>query len=215
MIELLPSLPVLLAFLAAAFVLAVTPGPGVVYIVTRALAHGRASGLASVAGVALGNFGNAAAASIGLAALFATSVLAFEVVKMAGAACLCYLGVQALRCPPSGAAALGAAAGHWRAFGQGLLVALLNPKTTLFFAAFLPQFMHPSTAPAGQALALSAIFVVVAALSDSGYVLLASVWSPWWRRSRGAVARGRYVVAIVYFALGSHAALSGVRSGQS
>ena len=89
-----PTLP---AFAAASLVLAVTPGPAVLYVVTRTLAQGRAAGSASVAGVALGNLGNAIGASIGLAALFAVSSLAFSAVKVAGAAYLVWLGVQALR----------------------------------------------------------------------------------------------------------------------
>jgi len=213
--EILPSLPVLLVFLAATVVLAVTPGPGVVYIVTRTLAQGRACGLASVAGVALGNFGNATAASVGLAALLATSATAFEWVQYAGAAYLCYLGVQALRSQPPGTPGQTAASSKLQVLGQGFLVALLNPKTTLFFAAFLPQFMQPTTAPVLQALVLSTIFVVVAAASDAGYVLLASVLSPALRASRRSAGLGRYVAATVYFALGIYAALSGSRPGKA
>jgi len=89
----------LAAFAAASLVLSVTPGPGVLYVVTRTLAQGRRAGLASVAGVALGNFGNAVGASIGLAALFAVSALAFTIVKWTGAAYLLWLGIQALRSP--------------------------------------------------------------------------------------------------------------------
>lgn len=213
--DLLPSLPRLTAFLAAAFVLAVTPGPGVVYIVTRTLSQGRACGLASVAGVALGNFGNAAAASIGMAALLAASSSAFEIVKYAGAAYLCYLGFRALRSKPSGAPDVAAASGHWQVLGQGFVVALLNPKTTLFFAAFLPQFMEPTAVPMLQALALGAIFVATAAVTDSGYVLLAAALSPALRTSRSALGYGRYVAAAVYFALGIYAALSASRPSRA
>ena len=209
--ELLPSVPLLLAFVAAAFVLAVTPGPGVVYIVTRTLAQGRRSGLACVAGVALGNFGNAAAASVGLAAVLATSATAFEVVRYAGAAYLCYLGVQALRSQPTGPASDASSSGNWRVLGQGFIVALLNPKTTLFFAAFLPPFMQPSAAPTLQALALSAMFVAVAAASDATYVLLAAAVAPVLRATGGAARLGRPVAAAVYFALGIYAAASGSR----
>src|SRR5687768_15554125 len=95
MLDLLPSGPLLTTFLAASLVLAVTPGPGVLYIVTRSMVQGRSAGLASVAGVALGNLGNAIGASAGLAALFAASSLAFLVVKYAGAFYLIYLGVRA------------------------------------------------------------------------------------------------------------------------
>src|SRR5437868_8654587 len=97
MLDLLPPFPLLGAFLVASFVLAVTPGPGVFYIVARSVTQGRLSGLASVAGVALGNLGNAVGASLGLAALFAVSSLAFTVVKYLGALYLVWLGVQALR----------------------------------------------------------------------------------------------------------------------
>src|ERR1700758_3964577 len=126
------STPMFAAFLAASFVLAVTPGPGVLYIVTRSATQGRAAGLASVAGVALGNLGNATAASLGLAAIFAISSVAFTAVKYLGAAYLIYLGVQALR---SGASAVGAkasgsadgsalpAAALRRIFADGFLVA--------------------------------------------------------------------------------------------
>src|SRR5688572_1551794 len=101
MADLLPSWPLLTAFLAASLVLAVTPGPGVLYIVTRSLVQGKRSGLASVAGVALGNLGNAIGASAGLAVLFAASSPAFLAVKYAGAYYLIYLGVRALRAPPA------------------------------------------------------------------------------------------------------------------
>ncbi|GAA4409856.1 LysE family transporter [Quisquiliibacterium transsilvanicum] len=100
MTELFPPWPLFSAFLLASFVLAVTPGPGVLYIVTRSLVQGRRCGLVSVAGVALGNLGNALAASAGLAALFAVSSLAFSVVKYAGGLYLVYLGAQLLRSSP-------------------------------------------------------------------------------------------------------------------
>lgn len=209
MTDLLPSTPLLLAFLAAAFVLAVTPGPGVVYVVTRTLAQGRACGLSSVAGVALGNFANAAVASLGLAAVLATSAAAFDAVRYAGAAYLCHLGVQALRAQPSAAAGEAAPSGNWRAMGQGFVVALLNPKTALFFAALLPQFMQPSAVPVAQALALGAVFVAVAAASDAAYVMLAAAVAPKLRAAGGAAMVGRWTTAAVYVALGVYAAVSG------
>ncbi len=164
MTELFPPWPLLSAFVVASLILAVTPGPGVLYIVTRSIVQGRRSGLASVAGVALGNLGNAFAASVGLAALFAVSSLAFSVVKYAGAFYLVYLGVQMLRfAPAEQAAAVPSAVSLWRVFSDGFVVALLNPKTTIFFAAFLPQFLSPGASPVWQGLALGALFVVIAA----------------------------------------------------
>ena len=212
---LLPSLPLLAAFLAAAMVLAVTPGPGVLYVVTRTLSQGRASGFASVAGVALGNLGNAAAASAGLAALLASSATLFQVVRYAGAAYLFYLGVQALRQGRAAASPSATQASHWQVLRQGALVALLNPKTTLFFAAFLPQFMQPTSAPVLQALSLSAIFVGVAAISDCAYVLAAAAIYPALRASPKGVGLGRYAAALVYFLLAIYAAVAGSRPGRA
>jgi threonine/homoserine/homoserine lactone efflux protein len=185
----------LFAFLAASLVLAITPGPGVIYIVTRTLAQGRTAGASSVAGVACGNMLNAVGAAVGLALLFAVSSLAFTIVKFAGAAYLIWLGIKLLRgggesraSAPVGATA--ARAG--RVFRDGVLVALLNPKTTIFFAAFLPQFMQPSEPALPQALLLGAIFVVVAATSDLVYVALATWLAPRLARAGSAARVGRY-----------------------
>lgn len=209
MIDLLPTGPLLAGFLAATFVLAVTPGPGVLYIVARTLAQGRGAGLASVAGVALGNLGNAVGASLGLAALFALSSSVFLVVKVAGAAYLIHLGIQALRqpAPPvDGEAPL--AADHRRIFRDGFFVALLNPKTTLFFAAFLPQFIDGTRSPVGQSLVLSATFVLVAAATDGAYVLMSSTLAPALHRRPALAARGRLLSAAVYLGLGLYALLT-------
>ncbi len=201
-----------MAFVLASLVLAVTPGPGVLYIVTRTLAQGRAAGLASVAGVALGNLGNALAASLGLAALFALSSLAFAVVKWAGAAYLVWLGVRALRQPP---AAAGVAAPAFapprlvRIARDGFVVALLNPKTALFFAAFLPQFLpDASAASIARTAMLGALFVAVAAVTDSGYVLLAGAAARALagRAARRTEALGRYAAAATYIGLGLYTA---------
>jgi threonine/homoserine/homoserine lactone efflux protein len=165
--------PTLALFLGASLVLAVTPGPGVLYIVARTVAAGRRAGLASIGGVALGNLGNAALASVGLAAVLAVSARAFTLVKLAGAAYLLYLGLRELRrarhapeqpLQPGGA----------RVFRDGFVVALLNPKTALFFGAFLPQFVDPSRSPLAQSLALSAAFVAIAVCTDTLYVLAAA-----------------------------------------
>ena len=207
--DLLPSGTALYAFLIATLVLVLTPGPAVVFIITRTLAQGRKAGLSSVAGVALGNLANAVGASIGLAALFAVSSLAFTVVRWAGAAYLIYLGIQALRQPAAPAdGPQPSRAEPRKLFRDGFFVALLNPKTTLFFAAFIPQFLHPEGSQAVQALVLSVFFVVVAAMTDSLYALLAGSLAP---MLRGAAGSGRYVSALVYFALGLYAAFGGTR----
>jgi threonine/homoserine/homoserine lactone efflux protein len=190
------------AFLIASFILAVTPGPGVLYIVTRSLAQGRRFGLASVAGVALGNLGNAVGASIGLAAVFAVSTLAFTVVKYLGAVYLLYLGVQAIRAPRTGDAAVAPAPSSLaRIFRDGFVVALLNPKTAVFFAAFLPQFMNAETPAIVQSATLGSIFVAIAALTDTAYALAAGALAPALVRARGVRAAGRYLTGGAFIGL--------------
>jgi threonine/homoserine/homoserine lactone efflux protein len=215
MTTLLPTGAMLAAFVVACLVLAITPGPAVLYIVTRSLTQGRRSGLASVAGVALGNLGNAVGASVGLAALLAISSAAFLAVKYAGAAYLIYLGIQAWRAPVQASQqhALPAVPLR-RIFRDGFIVALLNPKTALFFAAFLPQFMHAQTASVAQSIVLGAMFVTVAVATDTLYALGASAVAPTLTRSSALRPIGRYLGAGVYFGLGLFTALTGSRSSR-
>lgn len=214
MTDLFPSWPLFSAFLLASLVLAVTPGPGVLYIVTRSLIQGRRFGLVSVAGVALGNLGNALAASVGLAALFAISSLAFLMVKYAGALYLIYRGVQMLRSAPvENSATIPAAASLARVFRDGFVVALLNPKTTVFFAAFLPQFLSHNVSPMFQSMALGSLFVGIAAITDCAYAVAAGAVAPALRG--GGVRRvGRRFGGGMFIGLGVFTALSGSRSGK-
>jgi threonine/homoserine/homoserine lactone efflux protein len=194
----------LLAFLLATLVLAVTPGPGVVYIVARTLAQGRGAGLASVAGAALG-----------LAALFAVSSLAFAVVKYAGAAYLVWLGLKALRRPAATATPAAFERPRLgRIFRDGALVALLNPKTAIFFAAFLPQFMDATRPAAAQAALLGGIFVLVAASTDCAYVLAASIAGPALTGAGRNRSAGRYLTAATFIGLGLFTAASGSRASR-
>jgi threonine/homoserine/homoserine lactone efflux protein len=190
------------AFLIASLILALTPGPAVFYIVTRSLAQGRGHGLASVAGVAVGNLGNALGASLGLAALFAVSSVAFTAVKYAGALYLLYLGVQAIRKAgskvPPGTVAPSPMRG---AFRDGLFVALFNPKTAIFFAAFLPQFMDADTAPLAQSIALGSMFVAIAAITDSAYAVVAASVGPVLGRAERLRAIGHYLSASAFIGL--------------
>lgn len=206
----LPDGTLLSAFLIASLILAVTPGPGVCYIVTRSLVQGRRAGLASVAGVAAGNFGNALAAAVGLAALFAVSALAFGIVKYAGAAYLIYLGIQMLRQPVATPVDMPPPPAR-HVFRDGCVVALLNPKTALFFAAFLPQFMTPTAAPLPQSLALGTLFVLIAAVTDSLYALAAGALAPLLERLRGRQTLGRQLGGSLFIGLGVFAALTGQR----
>ncbi len=202
------------AYLIASLVLAVTPGPGVFYVVTRSATQGRTAGLASVAGVACGNLGNAVAASLGLATLFAISAAAFTVVKYAGALYLIYLGIRALTAPvpPVPARpAVPAAASARRIYVDGLLVALFNPKTALFFAAFVPQFLDPSSATPAGAVTLGVVFVLIAAITDSVYALVAGSIRDLLAGTAAPVRAGRFVSGSAFIALGVFTAFSGRR----
>ncbi len=210
--DFLPPLPLFGAFLAASLLLAITPGPGVLYIVTRSLSQGYVAGLASVAGVALGNLGNALGAALGLAALFAASSLAFHIVQYAGAVYLIYLGVQAWRRPPGAmqdrvpnTAPLGVI------FRSGFCVALLNPKTTLFFAAFLPQFLTVPSLALAQTVVLGVVFVLLAALTDSAYAVFAGRARPWLLKQTGHSRLGQKLVGSAYIGMGLLTAFSGQR----
>ncbi|MBB2916313.1 LysE family translocator [Cupriavidus alkaliphilus] len=215
MTEFLPPWPLLTAFVVASLALAITPGPAVVYIVTRTLAQGRQAGLASIGAVALGNLGNAIGASLGLAVLFSVSALAFTVVKYAGAAYLIWLGLRALRGAGTSAAG-GAPEESPRSLRQvvrdGFVVALLNPKTAIFFAAFLPQFMNPEGSALAQSLALGVAFVLIAATTDACYVMAAAAVMPALRRAGRARAMGRYLTGAAFIGLGIFTAASGSRA---
>jgi threonine/homoserine/homoserine lactone efflux protein len=211
MTHLLPALPVLFAFLVASLVLAVTPGPGVFYIVSRSVSEGRTAGLASVLGVAFGNFGCAVGASVGLAAIISASSVVFEVVRYLGALYLFFLGWKAVRAQRPHAAPNVRSSGNARVVRDGFVVAVLNPKTALFFAAFLPQFVAPGTAHVFQPLVLGALFVVIAASTDALYALFASLAAPYFSRASSARSAVRFASAGAYFGLGLFAVLSGNR----
>lgn len=221
--DIVPAWPQLTLFVAASVVLAVTPGPGVVYIVTRSLSQGTRAGIASAVGVAAGNLGNAVGAALGLAAVFTASAALFAVVKYLGAAYLCFLGLRAIgavgrTAPPEAgvAPAPGVDVDIGRILRDGFTVALLNPKTALFFVAFLPQFLSPG-APAAQSLFLAALFVLVAATSDLAYAVgagaLRSLAASRLRNSRIALA-GRYLTGLIYIGLAALTAFTSPRSAR-
>lgn len=156
-----------IAFLVAAVVLAITPGPGIAYVVARTVAGGRFEGLASCIGTGIGGLLHVLAAAFGLSLLVAESAMAFGMLKYLGAAYLVYLGVRMLRRKDAtfvlpGVAAQGAA----RALREGILVEALNAKTALFFLAFLPQFVAPALPLAPQLVVLGSICVVLNTLVD-------------------------------------------------
>ena len=155
------------AFLLAAVVLAITPGPGIAYVVARTAAGGRPEGLASCLGTGIGGMVHVLAAALGLSLIVARSAVAFSVIKYAGAAYLVYLGVRLLlRKEESLAVAPVAAQGARRALVEGILVEALNVKTALFFVAFLPQFVAPAAPVVPQLVLLGGICVALNTLVD-------------------------------------------------
>jgi threonine/homoserine/homoserine lactone efflux protein len=161
-------------------------------------------------GVALGNLANAVGAALGLAALFAISSLAFTVVKWAGAAYLVYLGVRLWMASPAALDAAGPqppAQSLARVFRDGFVVALLNPKTSLFFAAFLPQFMDSRAGALAQTLSLAGVFIAIAACTDFLYVLTASVVARRLNRARRPALWGNRIAGTAFIGLGLLTAL--------
>jgi threonine/homoserine/homoserine lactone efflux protein len=177
----------LAAFAAASFVLIVIPGPGVLFVVGRALAHGRSTALASVAGHAAGNWVVAVCVALGVGTIVERSAAVFTAVRLAGAAYLVWLGVQAFRRRDSLAGVLASAAaprGGGRAVREGFVVGVTNPKAVILFAAVLPQFVDQAAGhvPA-QMLLLSAISILIGLASDSCWGLAASTVRAWFARS--------------------------------
>jgi threonine/homoserine/homoserine lactone efflux protein len=164
----------LFAFFLAALVLAFTPGPGIAYVVARAVAGGRAEGLASCLGTAVGGMLHVAAAALGISLVIAQSALAFSLVKYVGAAYLIYLGIRLLLRKHEELAAVEVASqGPRRAFLEGIVVEALNVKTALFFLAFLPQFISPGEPLVAQLVVLGSICVALNTLVDVGAVFAA------------------------------------------
>jgi threonine/homoserine/homoserine lactone efflux protein len=164
----------LIAFLVAAILLAITPGPGIAYVVARTVAGGRAQGLASCIGTGIGGMLHVLAAAVGLSLLVAQSALAFTVVKYLGAATLFCLGVRMLlRRQPDDTVHAVSARGARRALVEGILVEALNVKTALFFLAFLPQFVAPAEPLVPQLILLGSVCVALNTLVDVIAVLAA------------------------------------------
>ncbi len=201
----------LAVFVLAALVLLLTPGPAVLYIITRSVDQGRKAGLASVLGVELGNLVHVLAATLGLSAILLTSALAFSVVRYAGATYLVYLGLRTLLRPAASQAANTAERKTLRqTFAQGIVVAALNPKTALFFLSFLPQFVDAGKGSISQQFfLLGIIFVGMAVVTDSLYALLSGTAGGMLRRSPWFLRFQRYVAGTIYIGLGVSAAVGG------
>ena len=207
----IPDAPAVGLFVVAALALLVVPGPAVVYIVARSIHQGRRTGLASVIGIHVGTLVHIAAATLGLSALIASSAVAFTAVKIAGAVYLVGLGLWTLlsrRAEPD--VALGGEQNLRRALAQGIVVNVLNPKTALFFLAFLPQFVDSDAShPALQIAFLGFLFALLGLVTDSIWALAAGTAGGVLRRSRRFVSGQRHVTGTVYVGLGVLTALAG------
>jgi len=199
-------------FAVAATALLLTPGPAVLYIVSRSVEQGRTAGLASVCGITTGTLVHVLAAALGLSALLASSALAFAVVKYAGAGYLIYIGVRRILSRTDEVAAqmelprrsLG------RLYRDGFVVNLLNPKTALFFLAFLPQFVDPSRgAVVFQIAFLGLLFTLMGLMSDGLYALVAGTAGRWVKRKGHSFRWERYITGGVFIGLGVTAACAG------
>ncbi|HEV7372884.1 LysE family translocator [Arenibaculum sp.] len=170
------SLEAWLAFATASAVLLAIPGPTVLLVVSYALGHGRRSGTATVAGVALGDFTAMTASMLGLGVLLAASAALFTALKWVGAAYLVYLGVRLWRAPVADGDGIDDAPSvrPWRMFLHTYAVTALNPKSVVFFVAFLPQFLDPARPFVSQILVMEATFLVLATMNAALYAVLAT-----------------------------------------
>ncbi|MBA3842020.1 MAG: LysE family translocator [Actinobacteria bacterium] len=205
----MPSGSTIALFSLAAIALAVVPGPAVTYIVTQSVDKGRRAGLFCALGVASGGVVHVAAATVGLSALIASSATAFTVVKLVGAAYLIVIGVRRILAREPEETVAVAPAGVRQLYVQGVIVNVLNPKTALFFLAFLPQFVDPDrVSVSAQVAVLGTIFATIALASDASYALLADALAGRLRRTGAGARLRRYVTGGIFVALGVSAAIA-------
>ena len=208
----IPSVSNISLFVGAALVLLLLPGPAVLYIVARSAEQGRIAGFVSDLGIHTATLVHVLAAALGLSALLASSALAFSIVKYAGAAYLIWLGLKKIfgrvDTPENGAEL--PRHSHARLFRDGFIVNLLNPKTALFFFAFLPQFVDPERGHLAMQIAfLGLLFAILGFMTDGCYALLASTAGKWLKRSRRYLEIERYVSGTLFIGLGLTAVFAG------
>lgn len=207
----MPSAATFAVFGLASLALLLVPGPAVLYIITRSVGQGRRIGIASVLGVHVGTSVHVVAASAGLSALLVSSTAAFNVVKYAGAAYLIALGLRRLLRPSGDAldTTTDAVTTSRKAFVDGIVVNVLNPKTALFFLAFLPQFLDRNRGwIATQALLLGLTFILIGLITDGAYSFTASAIARRLRRTPRSMQRSERVSGAVFVALGVMAAVT-------
>jgi threonine/homoserine/homoserine lactone efflux protein len=208
----IPGAANLYLFISAALVLLVIPGPAVLYIFARSVAQGRMAGFVSILGIHTATLVHVAAAALGLSAILASSALAFDIVKYAGAAYLVWLGLKKIfgRSELPGGEVTVQRHPRARLFRDGFIVNLLNPKTALFFLAFLPQFVEVGLGHVAMQIAfLGLLFTALGLVTDGCYALAAGTAGNWLRKSRGYLKAERYVSGVLFIGLGLTAALAG------
>jgi threonine/homoserine/homoserine lactone efflux protein len=205
----MPDTTSLLAFVAAALVVLLIPGPGVLYVVTRSLSQGQRAGIVSAVGLSAGAFVHVIAATVGLSALLLASAYAFTVVKLVGAAYLIYLGIRAaLSRPVNVDIEIPAPRSLRRVFADGVIVNVLNPKIAVFFLAFLPHFADPRRGSvSAQMFVLGLLYCMLSICTDGTYALLAGRLRSWLRGPMASGPLPRYAGALVYVGLGVSIAL--------
>jgi threonine/homoserine/homoserine lactone efflux protein len=208
----MPEWPTISLFVVAAGILVFSPGPNTLYILTRSLHQGPWAGVASSLGIQVGTLFHACAAALGISALVLSSALAFGLVKYAGAAYLVYLGIRTILASvkPAPIASLREPLDFRATFYQAVAVAVLNPKTALFFTAFLPQFIDLRRGSVvAQIFFFALIIILLGVVNDLTYALLAGRAGHWLRTSRSFLEAQRYISGVVYIGLGAVAALTG------
>lgn len=212
----MPDTMTIMFFSIAATTLLLVPGPMVLYIIARSINQGRRAALTSVLAAGVGDFGHVIAATLGLSAILLTSALAFNVVKYAGVVYLIYLGIRTLlsrdeQVQPN----FGSGRRLTRIFSQGVIVSALNPKTALFFLAFLPQFVNPAYGSATvQNLFLGMLFVLLGICTNNVYALIADAARSLLPGNHMFRKLQRYLAGSVYVALGITTALVGAEKSQ-
>jgi threonine/homoserine/homoserine lactone efflux protein len=201
----MPTLENFLLFVVASVLLVLTPGPNLLYLISRTLCQGRAAGLVSLAGTASGFVVHILAAALGLSAVFLAVPVAYDAVRIAGAFYLLWLAWDAVRPSPAGGAGgpfaparlPDAAAG--KLFRMGLLTSILNPKVALFYLALFPQFVDPAAGSVlAQSLVLGATQIVIAVVGDACFVLGAAGVAVWLARRPAWAAAQRWVLGAVF-----------------
>ena len=194
---------VIIAFFAASVLLALAPGPDNIFVLSQSAVHGRTAGLAVTVGLCTGLIVHTSAVALGVAVIFQTSALAFSLLKYAGAAYLAWLAWQALRASGGRLSQVGAAeVSRWKLYRRGIVMNVTNPKVSVFFLAFLPQFADPARGPVSvQVMGLGGLFILATVLVFGAVAVLAGTLGQWLMRSARAQVVINRLAGVVFLGL--------------